>query len=364
LRIALIIYGTLETLSGGYLYDRMLVDHLRAQGDQVEVISIPWRDYPRHLLDNFSQTLYRRLIDSPVDILLQDELNHPSLFQLNRSLSRDAEFKIISIVHHLRSSEVHPNWQNQIYRSVERRYLQSVDGFIYNSKSTRQVVENLIGGEKPNIVAYPAGDRLHPEISEEQIAGRAKQDGPLQLLFLGNLIPRKGLHFLLDALIQIPKDRWYLTVVGSLEMDGYYADRITRSVIANGFEGVVHFSGPLVRDDLKNVMRSCHLMVIPSSYEGFGIAYLEGMGYGLPAIASTAGGASEIITHGVDGFLLTPENPTLLSGNLSQLIEDRELLTRMSLAATNRYACHPTWEDTTSRIRFFLENVDKSKEAS
>lgn len=358
------IYGTLETLSGGYLYDRQLVSHLRSQGDQVEIISLPWRNYTQHLLDNFSKTLYRRLINSAVDILLQDELNHPSLFQLNRSLSRDAEFQIVSIVHHLRSSEVHPAWQNKIYRSVERRYLQRVDGFVYNSKSTRQVVENLIGGKKPSVVAYPAGDRLHPEISEGQIAARAKRDGPLQLLFLGNVIPRKGLHILLDALTQIPMARWHLTVVGSLEMDGYYADRIKRSVIANSYEGVVHFSGPLIEDDLKNVMRNSHLMIIPSSYEGFGIAYLEGMGFGLPAIASSAGGASEIITPGVDGFLLTLENPTLLSGYLSQLIEDRDLLTRMSLAALDRYQCHPTWEETTSRIRFYLENMLKQKEDS
>jgi glycosyltransferase involved in cell wall biosynthesis len=358
------IYGTLETLSGGYLYDRQLVSHLRSQGDQVEIISLPWRNYPQHLMDNFSKTLYRRLIDSAVDVLLQDELNHPSLFQLNRSLSREVEFQIVSIVHHLRSSEVHPAWKNKFYRSVEKRYLQSADGFVYNSKSTRQVVENLIGGKKPSVVAYPAGDRLHPEISEGQIAARVRRDRPLHILFLGNVIPRKGLHILLDALTQIPMERWHLTVVGSLEMDGHYADRIKRSVIANGFEGVVHFSGPLIEDDLKTVMRNSHLMVIPSSYEGFGIAYLEGMGFGLPAIASTAGGASEIITPGVDGFLLTPENPTLLSGYLLQLIEDRDLLTGMSLAALNRYQCHPTWEETTSRIRFFLKNIVKQKGTS
>jgi glycosyltransferase involved in cell wall biosynthesis len=313
-------------------------------------------------MDNFSKTLYRRLIDSAVDVLLQDELNHPSLFQLNRSLTREVEFQIVSIVHHLRSSEVHPAWVNKFYRAVEKRYLQSADGFVYNSKSTRQVVENLIGGKKPGVVAYPAGDRLHSEISAGQIAARVRRDGPLQILFLGNVIPRKGLHILLDALTQIPMERWHLNVVGSLEMEGHYADRIKRNVISNGFEGVVHFFGPLIEDDLKNVMRYSHLMVIPSSYEGFGIAYLEGMGFGLPAIASTAGGASEIITPGVDGFLLPPENPTLLSGYLLQLIEDRDLLTGMSLAALNRYQCHPTWEETTSRIRFFLKNIVKQKE--
>ena len=53
LKIGLIIYGSIDTLSGGYLYDRMLVDYLRAQGDTVEIISLPWRNYAAHLTDNF-----------------------------------------------------------------------------------------------------------------------------------------------------------------------------------------------------------------------------------------------------------------------------------------------------------------------
>ena len=53
MRIGLVIYGSLDTLSGGYLYDRKLVEYLRAQGDTVEVISLPWRNYAAHLTDNF-----------------------------------------------------------------------------------------------------------------------------------------------------------------------------------------------------------------------------------------------------------------------------------------------------------------------
>ncbi len=52
MRLGLVIYGNLETISGGYLYDRKLVEHLERQGDQVEIISLPWRNYARHLGDN------------------------------------------------------------------------------------------------------------------------------------------------------------------------------------------------------------------------------------------------------------------------------------------------------------------------
>jgi glycosyltransferase involved in cell wall biosynthesis len=364
MRVGLLIYDSINTLSGGYLYDRQLVGHLESQGDQVVIISIPWRNYLRHLADNFSRSLYRRLVELPVDILLQDELNHASMFKLNGQLKKETDYQIISIVHHLRCSELHPGWEKRLYRSIEKRYLQGVDGYVFNSHNTRQVVEDLIGGEKAFVVAFPAGDRLKPVLTLSQINTRAKQEEPLRLLFLGNVIPRKGLSILLEALTPITHHRWHLSIVGSLEMDMRYADGIVRKVKANGLDDRVKFFGPLDENELKKVMVSSQLMVIPSSYEGFGIAYLEGMGFGLPAIASAAGGAAEIITHGVDGFLIPPGNSTLLREALYQVIEDRELLAQMSRAALERFQCHPTWEDTTSRIRDFLVNMLEQRESN
>ena len=84
MKVGLIIYGTLETVSGGYLYDRKLVEYLQQQGDEVSLISLPWSRYGRHLLYNFSGRIRQQLRKLDVDILLQDELNHPSLFLMNR----------------------------------------------------------------------------------------------------------------------------------------------------------------------------------------------------------------------------------------------------------------------------------------
>jgi len=142
-----LIYGTLETISGGYLYDRKLVEYLRRQGDDVSIISLPWRNYIRHLGDNLSLSLLHRLEQLPLDVLFQDELNHPLFFLLNRLLRARVGYPIVSIVHHLRSNEAPHAWQNRFYRWVERRYLLTVDGFVFNSRTTRHAVESLRGGE-------------------------------------------------------------------------------------------------------------------------------------------------------------------------------------------------------------------------
>jgi len=350
MRLGLLIYGSLNNLSGGYLYDRMLVKYLRNQGDQVQVISLPWRNYLSHLGDNLSASLLWRLSTLEIDILLQDELNHPSLFWLNRRLP----YPIVSIVHHLRQSEQRPAWQNQLYRWVERNYLTSVDGFIYNSRTTQNEVERLIGSGCPGLVAYPAGDQLKPCISEDEIAQRASRSGPLRVLFLGNVIHRKGLHTLLRAVSQMPPGTCSLTVIGSLEVDWAYAARMQGLAAQLDLSSRVSFLGALADDKLGAHLERSHVLVVPSSYEGFGIAYLEGMGFGLPAIATTAGAAKELITHQVDGYLIEPEDTSSLTRHLNELHENRTELVSMSLAAQRRFSRHLTWEQGGMQIRSFL----------
>jgi glycosyltransferase involved in cell wall biosynthesis len=95
--------------------------------------------------------------------------------------------------------------------------------------------------------------------------------------------------------------------------------------------------------------------VVPSSYEGFGIVYLEGMAFGLPAIAGRGGAAHEIITDGVNGFLV--EDAAALRQHLHTLHHNREQLTQMSEAAQSRFAAHPTWTASMTQIRDFLRSV-------
>jgi glycosyltransferase involved in cell wall biosynthesis len=116
----------------------------------------------------------------------------------------------------------------------------------------------------------------------------------------------------------------------------------------------VRLHGVLDNEALAAQMRASHVLVVPSTYEGFGIAYLEGMGFGLPAIATSAGAANEIITSGLDGYLVPPEEPDSLASCLAELTSDRQRLIAMSLAARRRYLSHPTWEQSGQHIREFL----------
>ncbi|MEO5886907.1 MAG: glycosyltransferase family 4 protein [Anaerolineales bacterium] len=344
MRIGFVIYGSLDTLSGGYLYDRKLVDYLRSEGDTVQVISLPWRNYAAHLTDNF-----RFRLPANLDILIQDELNHPSLIAANAGKH---PYPIISLVHHLRCSELRPRWQNSFYRVIEKKYLRSVDGFIFNSKTTQRVVNSLIGQSKPGMVAYPPTDRFGKAVSDEEIIERAKSE-ELRILFLGNVIERKGLHTLLKA-VSIQPSAFRVDIVGSLDSEPEYAKKMQELITDNNLSSFVFLHGSLDNEPLTEKLKQAHVLVVPSSYEGFGIVYLEGMCFGLPAIGTTAGAAGEIISNGIDGFLIGPEDAHLLAGRLKLLNERRDLLIQMSLAARSRYLRQPQWAESASGIREFL----------
>jgi glycosyltransferase involved in cell wall biosynthesis len=355
--IGLIIYGSLDVVSGGFLYDRLLVEHLRGKGDEVQIVSLPRRSYFRHLGDNFSSSLRSRLEYANWDVLLEDELNHPSLFLLNYKLKRRISYPIVTIVHHLRCCEQRAGWKNQLYRYVERSYLNSVDGFVFNSDTTRSEVQRFTGTDKPYVVAYPGRDRFDVSFTKDQITERAKQAGPLRILFLGNVIPRKGLHTLIDALAILPGEIWQLEVVGSLNLQRGYVDSVRRKIARRGISNKVKFRGVLSHVEIADCLSKAHILAVPSSYEGFGMVYLEAMSFGLPIIATSWGAAGELITHGQEGYLITPEDTKALASHIQAYHEDRELLLQMSLKAYERQMDFPTWEQTDADIRDFLQHI-------
>ena len=99
------------------------------------------------------------------------------------------------------------------------------------------------------------------------------------------------------------------------------------------------------------------LLVVPSSYEGFGIVYLEAMAHGLPVIATTAGAAGETVADGVNGFLVPPDDAAALAQRIHLLHEDRARLWSMSSAARVSYTAAPTWAESMGSAREFLLRI-------
>ena len=357
MRIGFIIYGNLDTLTGGYLYDRIVAQGLMRLGHEVEIISLSGGSYLHRLRCGLSPRLCRRLLAGGFDVLLQDELCHPSLLFVNRRLRQQHGPTLVALVHQVLCDEPRHPWHNKLLAVAERRYLASVDGFIHNSETTQRTVAALVGHGRPQVIAYPAGDRFGSPLTPAMISQRALQPGPLELLFLGNVIPRKGLLPLLKALARIDRSLWRLSVVGGLDFDPGYAAKARRLARQLGLTDLVRFLGPRQGEDLVALLSRSHLFCMPYAYEGFGIAILEAMAFGLPAIGCRDGAAAETISPGTNGFLLSPPDLAGLAPLLAKLHQDRDELRRMALAACATYASRPGWQDGAAAIDGFLRKM-------
>jgi glycosyltransferase involved in cell wall biosynthesis len=364
MRVGLVVYGGLETVTGGYLYDRQLVDFLTAHGDTVEVVSLPPASYARALVNRFSPAVGRRLDGLRVDILLQDELCHPALLSNQRCT-------VVAVVHLLRSDEHRTSPLRWLYALVERRYLATVDAAVFNSDATRSSAERLVGRAIRGVVARPAADHLVDSGLEDVPVDRLRQQSrrdhvePLRVIAVANVVPGKGLLTLVEALASLPTRSWRLTVAGSLTTDPAYVARLRRRIADTGGGELVAPLGEVPNDEIATLLRAHDVLAVPSSFEAAGIAYLEAMRVGLPVIATTAGGAAELVDDGVEGFLVAPGDVGELADRLGRWVADRALVARMGAAARERAQRHPTWAQSLEPVRAMLTSlVDRRKQTA
>ncbi len=360
MKVTFVIYGDIETLSGGYVYDRHLLRHLKKCGDDVRVVSLWEGRYSRHMLDNLSGATARALTAGDPDVIVQDELCHASLALVNHRIRQAGAPPIVSLVHHLLTDEEGPHSARLLYKAMERLYFSGVDGILANTHITLSRVREVSHRDLPSAVAWPGGTLPGPPIPRTQLNDRLQQQRPLHILFVGNLIERKLVHVLLTSVFDLlRRTDVRLTIVGGDELEPRYARRIKRIAKPLVEKGIVTFTGPKRDLELAALYTNADVLAVPSSYEGFGIVYLEGMAYGLPAIGTAAGGAREIIADNVNGFLVHPHDSSSLSRYLQQLAEDRGLLARMSHAARDRFDRHPTWTQSMDTARNFLLRMAK-----
>lgn len=330
----------LAPLTGGNLYDRILAGELRARGYEVSVGE--FGGAPEPLRDSGP---------APA-VVLQDALLHREFVARNLAW-KPPRPRIVALVHHLMSDEPERGEaERRRLRAAERRFLDSVDGVLAPSRASAAAALRVSERPLPAAVVPPGRDRFaggaFPALpGPEEI--RARAAGPLRAVFVGNLIRRKRLLELLEAVARAPG--WTLQVAGRESADPGYAARARGRAAASDLVGRVAFHGGLGPGRLAALLRESCLLAVPSTHEGFGIAYLEGFAFGLPALAAASGGAPEIVGDGETGWLIPREPATAaqrLAGHLRELAADRSKLAAMGIRAAARRRAHPTWAESVS----------------
>lgn len=149
---------------------------------------------------------------------------------------------------------------------------------------------------------------------------------PFQVIFTGQLTQRKGLSYLLRAYRLFRRQDTRLLLVGST-----VGSAAPLQAFADDFEHVDHQTRPA----LVAHYQASHVFVLPTLIEGMPLVVLEAMACGVPVIV-TANGPSDIVRHGIDGFIVPQRDPQAIAERLEQLYGDEDLRQQMGLAARQR----------------------------
>lgn len=328
MRIAWVLYGDLDARTGGTIYDRIVVDGLRAAGDEVHVVSLDSR--PRH---RAGVSLAFTIARSRPDVVVGDELCFRELavaFPLVRKAWR------VLLVHHLTSWEPELGRRARLSAGLaERLAIRAADRVVVTSESTKK---RLGGGDI--VVAKPGCDRLRLEPANR---------GTNTLLFVGAIIPRKRVLDLVQAFGAGAHAGAKLVIAGSGEADPEYARSVTRTIDELGLRQRVTVIGEIGDGELARRLASADALVLPSSLEGWGIAATEAIRAGTPVIAS--GATAEALASCTPAVIFFGDVRDGLVNALSDFTRSSALRREL---ASNALACAarlPTWDHCIASFR-------------
>ncbi|WP_433927658.1 glycosyltransferase family 4 protein [Sorangium cellulosum] len=346
MRVAWVVYGALDQTTGGYIYDRLVVERLRARGDVVEVVSLDPAPLSRALA---GLALARRLARIDPAVVVGDELCFPELGPAFAALPRRIARALL--VHHLSAWELPPGPRRAALALQETAVLRLSDARLATSATTAARLRREHGVDRVD-VAPPGADRL-PLLPR---AARAERGGPLRITFVGSFIPRKGLLELLAAFERVGNPRATLALVGDAARDPAHGERVRRAIAASAFlRARVVVPGVLGDDALAAELATTDALILPSRLEGYGMVLTEAVRAGVPVLAARAGAIAEVVQDGAEALLW--DDAEGLARALSRFLDDAALRSSMSRAAVVRSAALPTWDGAAAAVRAAIARV-------
>ncbi|MFF8833319.1 glycosyltransferase family 4 protein [Streptomyces sp. NPDC015131] len=185
--------------------------------------------------------------------------------------------------------------------------------------------------------------------------------GDPRLLCVASVTPRKGQHELVGALASVADLPWSCSLVGGLEQDPAYVDRLRVLITRYGLEERVHLAGPRSGPGLNAAYAGADLLVLASRAETYGMAATEALARGVPVLATAVGGLPEAVGRapdgGVPGALVPPDDPAALAAALRRWLAEPGERHRAKVAARRRRTALDGWESTARSLAKALERL-------
>ena len=338
-RLYLLLPGDLAARTGGTIYDRRIAEGLRGLGWDVRV---------RTLADGFPQPTAAALADAARTLGdIEDQalvlIDGLALGAMPELVAPHRErLRLVALLHHPLALESGLDVARAAeLRRSEAAALGHVRRVIVTSPATARLLDGF-GVDADAISIVEPGTDPAP-------ASEGSRTGPLRLLCVGAITPRKGHLLLIEALSGLCDLDWMLTCAGSLTRCPDTAALLLRSISERGLGHRVRVLGEVGEAELASLYAGADLFVLPSLFEGYGMAYAEALARGLPILGTAAGAIPETVPADA-GLLVPPGSVPELAVALQRLLTDAALRRRFAEGARRAREHLPDWSESARRF--------------
>ena len=343
----LVVPGRLDLRTGGYIYDRRIVEGLRAKGWTVRVHSLD-ESFPRPTTSALAQAseVFEAIPADTITVI--DSLAcgaMPDIVERHRS-----RLRIVALVHLPLAADVGIEKDDAArFAAAERRAFACAARVVVTGRATL----SLIGehGLPPSrlVVIEPGTDPAPVATGSSGV--------PVQLLSVATLNPGKGHEDLLAALAEVPSRNWQLTCAGSVTRHPLTAARIRAIIREREMEDRVVLAGELDADALAERYDRSDVFVLATLRETYGMAVAEALARGLPVVSTSTGAIPDLVGQDA-GWLVPPGDVHGLGQALARCVEDANLRARLAAGARRARSRLPRWDEAIDKMAATLEAVE------
>jgi len=350
--------STLPPKTGGEIYDTHLYRHAESQGWRINYLSVqklreeararvsrPFGWLPSQFVSLLTAVALLRELRTLRGLVVQDQEYSVALLAANLLMLLFRRGTIVTIVHHIPGydSSAPESGQKRVYRWKNKVALWPSAQFITVSAYSKRELISL--GLDPNRITIlsPGVDRAGLEIFP-----KTHPADEVHLVTLGSISPRKGTIYLAEAFVKMARPNVHLHLIGSTTVDADYCELVRDMLKREGGEAAhrIHFHGRLEQNEANKLLSEADIFAMPSLQEGFGIALLEAMHYGLPIVTTNITAQPELVEEGVNGLLVPPADAPALATALQTLVDHPERRRTLGENGRQRLAGRYDWETT------------------
>ena len=350
-RLAFAVPGDLATPTGGYRYDRRIIEELRRLGWHVDVANIG-DGFP---FPSSTQRATALAMLSALPAGCPIVLDGLAFGALPEAGALRGYRPLIALVHQpLALDPGLDPLQADSFRESERAALAAAARVVVTSESTARIVTGDYGVPARRVsIVRPGNDPV------AQAPGNS--DGIVRLLSIGSVLPVKGYDVLIAALATLTDMPWRLTIAGDRMRNAAFAAQLDADIEAHGLGDRVAMLGAVPPARIIELFLASDVFVLASRFEGYGMALAEAISHGLPVVSTTAGAIPQTVPAG-SGLLVPPDDASALAHALRRVIGDRGERSRLARNARAAAAQLPTWQESTRLFAGAIETVARRRE--